>query len=131
MGNSAVFIFLGAGTVSMFSFLAVASWCSARLKERDSFYKNDMLKKMAENAGEGANAALAMLREENRIAALRRKASLREGGLVTASVGLAIMLFLRALIHNQPIYLCGLIVLLPGLALLASAYLLAPSQKQV
>ena len=129
MGPYSLFLFLSAGTVSLFSFLAVASWSNARLKERESFYKNDMLKKLSEHPGQGASSALELLREESRIAGLRRQASLREGGLVCASVGLAILILLRALIHDQPVFLCGLMVLLPGLALVASSYMLSPAKK--
>ncbi len=129
MGPFSVFLFLSAAAVSLFSFLAVVSWSNARLKERESFYKNDMLKKLSDNPGQGAAAALELMREENRLAGLRRQVYLREGGLVTASVGLAISILLRALIHDQPIYLCGLIVLLPGLALFVSAYMRSPVGK--
>ena len=130
-GPFSVFLFLSAGTVSLFSFLAVASWSSARLKERESFYKNDMLKKLSENPGQGAGAALEVIREESRIAGVRRQASLREGGLVCASVGIAISILLKALIHDQPVYLCGLMVLLPGLALVFSFYMLSNDKRRL
>ncbi len=129
MGPYSVFLFLSTAIVSLFSFLAVALWSNARLKERESFYKNDMLKKLSENQGQGASSALELLREESRVALLRRKASLREGGLVTASVGLAIMIFLGAMTPHQPAYLCGLMVLFPGLALLVSSYMLSAARK--
>lgn len=123
-GPLSVFLFLSAAVVSMFSFLAVASWANARLKERESFYKSELLKKVSENSGPGATAALELLREENRVLASRRQASLREGGLVTASVGLGLLIFLRALVPQQgAISLCSLIVLLPGLALFGSSYM--------
>ena len=118
-----VFFFLSAASVALFSFAAVASWSNARRRERESYYKNEMLKKIAEAQGAGADATLALLREENRLAATRRQASLRIGGLVTASIGIALMIFLRALIHPEPVFLCGLIPLLPGVALFAGSYL--------
>ncbi len=118
-----VFFFLSAASVALFSFAAVASWSNARRRERESYYKNEMLKKISETQGAGTGAALALLREENRLAAMRRQASLRIGGLVTASIGLALMIFLRALIRSEPVFLCGLIPLLPGLALFAGSYM--------
>jgi len=118
-----VFFFLSAASVALFSFLAVASWVNARRRERESYYKNEMLKKISEAQGTGTGAALALLREDNRLAATRRQASLRIGGLVTASIGLALMIFLRALIPSEPVFLCGLIPLLPGIALFAGSYL--------
>ena len=109
----------------MFSFLAVASWSNARLKERESFYKSETLKRLSEHSGPGAAAALELLREENRVLAIQRQASLREGGLVTASVGLGLLIFLRALVPQQAaISLCSLVVLLPGFALIVSPYTL-------
>ncbi len=74
-------LFLSAASVALFSFLAVAFWSGARRKERESYYKNEMLKKISEAQGAGAGAALALLREESRLAATRRQASLRIGGL--------------------------------------------------
>lgn len=123
------FLFLSVSVVALFSFAAVASWSNARRKERESYYKNEMLKKLSETQGSGAGAALELLREENRIAATRRQAVLRIGGLVTAAVGLALLIFLRALIRDEPVFLCGLVPLLPGLALFASSYLVATAAK--
>lgn len=120
---AAPFLFFSVAVVSLFSFLTVASWSNARLKERESFYKNEMLKKLSESPRQGAASALEILREENRLIRMRRQSSLQAGGLITVSVGLALMVFLRALIPNQPIFLCGLIVLLPGFALVVSSYM--------
>ena len=44
-------IFLSVGAASLFGFLAVAAWSEARRQERESYYKNDMLKKLAEIPG--------------------------------------------------------------------------------
>jgi hypothetical protein len=52
------------------------------------------------------------------------------GGLITLAVGVAMMIFIKAVDHNpqEPSYLVGLIPLLIGVALLAYAYLLAPKE---
>jgi Na+-transporting methylmalonyl-CoA/oxaloacetate decarboxylase gamma subunit len=123
-GPFSVFMFLSVGAVALYSFLAVASWSSSRQKERESYYKNEMLKKMAESSSEGATAVTTLLREEARATSLRRRAGLRIGGLVTAAVGISLLIFLRALVRDQPIYLCGLIPLLVGFALYVSSYII-------
>jgi hypothetical protein len=121
----AVFMFLAASAIALFSFLAVNSWADARRKERESYYRNDMLKKLSEAQGPGANATLELLREESRVGAVKKRQELRIGGLITAAVGLGVLIFLRALIRDEPVYLCGSIPLLIGVALYASSYVVA------
>ncbi len=118
-----VFLFLSIGAVAVFSFSAVAVWSSARRKERESYYKHELLKKISETPIENAGVALQMLREGDRTAAARRRNGLRIGGLAVAAIGLALMIFLRVLVRDAPVFLCGLLPLLPGLALFAGSYL--------
>jgi hypothetical protein len=126
--------------IAVFSWLAVASWSDARRKEREAFYKSETLKKVAEGQGPGATAALEYLREQEKNAAqrsaerlrlseLRRREGLKLGGLVNVAIGIALMIFLHELLrnHSQEIYLCGLIPLFIGVALLAYAYFLSPN----
>ena len=86
-----------------------------------------MLKKIAETGGE-RNPALEYLREQERIKSAKRIGGLKLGGLINAGIGLGLMIFLRALIPHQPIYLVGTIELFIGLALLAYAFWLAPKE---
>jgi Flp pilus assembly protein TadB len=118
----AVFVFLSIGAVALFSFVAVASWSDARRKEREAYYKNDALKKIAESPAPSAAAALEYMREQNRNAARRRREGIKLGGLITTAVGIALLVFLGKLI-GPPVYLAGLIPLLVGLVLLGYAYL--------
>jgi hypothetical protein len=126
-GAFGLFLFLAVGAVALFSMVAVTTWADARRKERESYYKNDMLKKVSE-AGPGASSALEMMREEVRIAAAHTRQGLRIAGLVTTAAGIGVLIFLRALLGGQPVYLCGLIPLLVGLALYASSYLVMTTQ---
>jgi ferric-dicitrate binding protein FerR (iron transport regulator) len=121
-------VVLNVGAIAVFSWLAVASWSDARRREREAYYKSEVLKKIAETPGAGAVSALELKREEERIAERRRHGGLRLGGLITLAVGIGMMVFLRALEHEQPVYLVGLIPLLIGVALLAYSYLLAPKE---
>ena len=118
----AVFVFLSVGAIALFSFIAVASWSDARRKERESYYRNDALKKIAESPTESAMAALEYLREQNRNTALRRSEGMKLGSLIAAAVGLGVMIFLKVL-TGSGVYLCGLIPFLVGIALAGYAYL--------
>jgi len=118
-----VFIFLAVSAVALFSFLSVNQWSDARRKERESYYKNDMLKKLADAQGPGANSALEILREEARLGSIRKREGLRVGGTVVMATGLGLLIFLKALIPDEPIYLCGLLVFLIGAALYGGSYM--------
>jgi hypothetical protein len=118
------------GFVSVFSFLAVASWIKARLRERQAFYKSEIIKKIAES--QGGSAALDYLRDCDRTAARQRREGQKLGGLITLAVGIGFMIFLRWVPmsphsdgHNSA-YLFGFIPGLIGLALIVYSYLLAP-----
>ncbi len=90
------------------------------------YYRTEMLKKVAETQGAGAEAALELLREQEKMAGRRRREAAKMAGLVTLAVGLALMIFLAAFVAGQgPVYLSGLIPVLIGVALLVYAYVLA------
>lgn len=126
--GSMVFVFLAVGAVALFSMISIASWSGARQKEREAYYRNDMLKKLAEAQGPGANSALELLREEARITTARAKWGLQIGGLVTAGLGLGILIFLRFLLGPNGVWLCGLIPLFVGMALYASSHLVKAAE---
>src|SRR5579875_1383447 len=110
-----VFVFLAVSAVALFSMISIASWSGARQKEREAYYKNDMLKKLADAQGPGANSALEIMREEAKLVKERTVWGLQIGGLVTGAVGLALMIFLGALPTAKGVFLCGLIPLLIGI----------------
>jgi len=123
-----VFFFLSVASVALFSFVAVAAWSDARRREREAYYKSETLKKIAESQGAGASSAIEYLREEERNAERRRREGIKLGGLVTTAVGIGLMIFLRGIAHDEPIYLVALIPSLIGIVLLAYSYLLMPKQ---
>jgi hypothetical protein len=53
---------------------------SCRKREREAFYKTEMIRKITETEGAGANAALAFIREQERNAYRSRAMGLRLGG---------------------------------------------------
>ncbi len=119
-------VFLNVGAIAVFSWLAVASWSDARRREREAYYKSEVLKKVAETQGAGATSALEIMREEDRIATRRAHGGLRLGGLICLAVGIGMMILIRAVERGEPDYLAGLIPFLIGVALLAYSYILAP-----
>jgi hypothetical protein len=115
------------GSIALFSFLAVASWS----KEREAYYRSETLKKIAESSGEGAKSALELLREQEKNAAKRRLEGMKLGGLITAAVGIGVMVLLRGIANDDgPVYLVGLIPLLIGAALLVYPFILAPKEVE-
>lgn len=118
------------GTIATFGFLGVASWANARRLERESFYRSEVLKKLAEAGENGSSAALEMFREQQRAAIRNRLETQRLGGLVLAAVGLGLMLLLKGVARQEAAWLAGLIPALIGAALLIYSYGLAPRQPQ-
>jgi hypothetical protein len=106
-------------TTASLSFVAVILWIGSRVKEREDYYRNETVKKIAESGA--STAAIEYLRETDRIALQRLRGGLRLGGLITAAVGIGLMVFLRALIQGNPTYLVGLIPLLVGVVLFGYA----------
>jgi hypothetical protein len=125
-----VFLVPIVGSIAVFSFLGVASWSEARRKEREAYYRSETLKKIAESSGEGAKSALELMREQEKNFAKRRNEGLKIGGLVTAAIGIGVMIFLHGVEREEPVYLAGVIPLLIGVALLIYPLMLAPKVQE-
>jgi hypothetical protein len=118
------------GSIALFSFLAVSAWAEARRKEREAYYRSETLKKIAESSAEGAKSAIELLHEQEKSAIRRRLEGMKLGGLITAAVGIGMMVFLHGVEHEEPAYLVGLIPLLIGAALLTYTFFLAPKEVE-
>jgi hypothetical protein len=123
----AVFLFLAIGAIALFTFLSVATYAGTRQAEREAYYKAEMMKKISETSGE-TNPALEYLREQERMKAAKRLGGYKLAGLINTGIGLGVMIFLKALIPDTPVYLCGTIEVFIGLSLLAYALWLAPER---
>lgn len=123
-----LWMFLSVGAVSLFViFIPLVSWIDSRRKEREAFYKADTMRRLAEGSGEGAKAALQLMREEDRMKRIKTLEGIKIGGLVNLAAGVGITIFLRAMIgggSGSP-YLVGLIPGMVGVALLVYAMFLA------
>jgi hypothetical protein len=110
--------------IAVLAFVPVIVWVQARRKEREAFYRSEIIKKIAESPASGA--ALGYLRENEQLKNRRIREGIKLGGLITSFVAIGLTVFLRAIIPGEPIYLVGLMPLLAGVALLIYAHFLAP-----
>jgi hypothetical protein len=118
------------GTIATFGFLGVASWANARRREREAFYRHEVLKKLADAGPDGSSAALEMFREQQRASDRNRLEFQRLGGLILAAVGIGLMALLKGVARHEAAWLAGLIPALMGAALLIYSYGLAPRQPE-
>ena len=110
--------------VSVFTFVSFAVWFGTRQKEREAFYKAETLRRITESSGEGAKAAIDLLREEERLKRIKTREGIKIGGLVNLGVGVGLVIFLWAL-AGPKVALCGLIPGFIGVALLVYVFYMA------
>lgn len=124
--NSGLWIFLAVGAIALFGiFLPAVTWMDHRQKEREAFYKAETFRRIAEAPGEGGKTAVELLQAQERIKTIKTREGLKIAGIINIGVGLGVTIFLRALIHSGPVYLCGLIPAFIGAAMLVYVYILA------
>ena len=129
-GGFGLWMFLSIGAVALFVvFIPVTTWIDSQRKEREAFYKAETVRRLTESSGEGAKAAIELMREQDRMGRRKRTEGMKIGGLINIAVGVGLMIFLHALISGEPVYLCGLIPGLIGVALLTYALLLSPKAE--
>ena len=127
-GSMGLWLFLSIGAVSLFVvFIPLVTWIENRRKEREAFYKADTMRRLAESSGEGAKAAMELMREQDRLTRIKTLEGMKIGGMINLGVGVGLVIFLRALLgagQGSP-FLCGLIPGFIGIAMLAYAFFLA------
>ncbi len=118
-GFAALYFFLSVSTVAFFAFVGTASWNGARTQERLAMYRAELLKKLAEQPGEGALHVLALLRQEQRVKEDEKRRGLLLGGLITGATGLGLVLMLAGVGGNDGFHAwtIGAFVVLIGAAL--------------
>ena len=135
--GAALFLFLGIGAASLFSFFAVAAWAGARHSERETYYHTELIKKAMESP---STAALDYLRQRDheaaKRAALKTRSGMRLGGLIAVAAGVGLMVFLRATIAvyetggKQNVYLLGLIPILVGSVVFIYSFFSSKDSKE-
>ncbi len=105
--------FLAIGAVSLFGiFLPAMSWIEARRKEREAYYRSETIRRIAESSGEGAKAAMDMLREDARLRRIRMIEGMKIGGIFNLFLGVGLVIFMVVLLHG--VHGPALVGLLPG-----------------
>ena len=115
------------GTVAVFTFLIFSVRYSSQRKDREAFYKAESLRRITESSGEGAKAAIELLKEEERLNRIKAREGMKIGGLVCVGVGAALVIFMWGLTKTDPEapVFVGLIPAFVGVALLVYVYFLA------
>lgn len=125
-----VFMIPIVGIVTVFAFTAIVHWVNSQRQEREAFYKAETLRRITEASGEGAKAALELLRTDERLKQFKKHEGMKIGGLINIGLGIGMAIFLwgvmRGMDSGAP-YLAGLIPALIGVAMLVYVYLLAGS----
>jgi hypothetical protein len=117
-------LFLGIATASLFSFLSVAVWSNARRREREAYYRSEIVQRLA-TAGDRAEVILQFVRESEKSAKRERHHGLQLRGLITIAIGAGMMIFIRAVERADPYaFLVGLIPVLVGVVVLAHCFTL-------
>jgi hypothetical protein len=110
------------GSIALFGFLAVATWVDSRRKEREAFFRHDLLKKIAENPGAHSEQVMQLLRQEEADRLERLRNGLRLGGWVSFAAGMGVSLLLSQLVRVSGLWAVGAIPMLIGVALLFHAF---------
>jgi hypothetical protein len=115
------------GTVAVFTFLIFSVRYSSQRKDREAFYRAESLRRITESSGEGAKAAIELMKEEERLKRIKAREGMKIGGLVCVAVGVALVIFMWGLTKTEPDapVFVGLIPALVGVALLVYVYFLA------
>lgn len=125
--NTGAMLVLAVSALSAFTFLSIVIYSTTRAQERSEFQRNETLRKVAEQTGEGAEKVLELIREEERIAQRKRHEGLKLGGLITTVVGIGIGIFFYNIAYDM--VAVAAIPLLVGLSLLIYALFMAPKPE--
>jgi predicted cobalt transporter CbtA len=124
MPNGALYMFLAAMMVAVFTFLSVATWITARSQERQSRDRAALLRSIAEQPNENARLVLDHVREQEarreQRALERERKGMLQGALILIAIGIALSVMLTNMATKSGAWSVGLIPGLLGVALLAS-----------
>ena len=121
-------LFLGISVIAGCSVGSVSVWATERRREREAYYRSEVLKKIAEAQVAGAASAFAFLNEEQKHFRQRIREGTKLAGLITAAVGISLTAFLMEIVPQRPVYLAGMIPILVAAALLVYSFVLAPRE---
>ncbi len=84
--------------ISIFTFITFAVWFGTRRKEREAFYKAETLRRITQASGEGAKAAIDLLREEERLMRIKARESIKIGGVINLGLGVGLVICFWSLV---------------------------------
>ena len=111
------------GSVVFFAFLSVVGWAQQKRREREAFYRHEVLKKLIEQGGAaGGQQVLEVMRREVELRDRQRREARILGGLITAVLGASLMILLYVLVPGQGVWTTGLIPFSVGTVILLFAF---------
>ncbi|HEX4495431.1 MAG TPA: DUF6249 domain-containing protein [Thermoanaerobaculia bacterium] len=111
--------------IAVFTFISVQAWAEQRRREREAFYRSEVLKKLAESTGEQVQQVREILREQERNEERKSREGGRLAGVIVTASGLG-MIGMFAVLVPGGVWSIGLIPTLIGVALLIYNYGLTP-----
>ena len=131
------FLFLGAGAVSLFTFLTVTHWITTRAAERRDRERMALLRKLADQPPATAQVMRELLNEEDvRIQQQdlhKARAARHEGlqaGAILVAVGMGLSVFLRSMVPDKPVWTIGIMIMLIGVVVALFAYFSRDDESQ-
>jgi hypothetical protein len=109
------------GSIVFFAFLSVVGWAQQKRREREAFYRHDMLKKLIEQGGAGGQQVVEMMRREAELRERQRREGRILGGLITAVIGASAMILFYVLVPVSGVWTAGLIPFSVGAVILLFA----------
>src|SRR5262245_16708233 len=103
--------------ISIFTFVTVSVWAEQRRREREAFYRSEVLKKLAESTGDQTRQVIELMREQERSEDRKRREGGRLAGWIVTGVGIGLSAMFAIMVPGG-VWGIGLIPLLVGLALL-------------
>jgi hypothetical protein len=129
MRNAAVFFFLAAASIALFSFLIATHWIDVRAAERRTRERFALLRKLAEMPPDSVQRLIDLVREddarEEERERQRRAEARREdlkGGVILMAAGIGVSIMLAAIVPAGRVWTVGLIPALVGVIVFGFAY---------
>jgi hypothetical protein len=110
------------GSIVLFAFLSVVGWARQKRRERETFYRHEVLKKLIEQGGAGGQQVFEMMRREAELQDRQRREARILGGLITAVIGASVMILLYLLVPVGGVWTAGLIPFSVGAVILLFAF---------
>ncbi len=111
---------------AMFAWLTISGWSRQRRKERESFYRHEVEKKIVEAGGVTTEQLAELRRDEDHRRWIQRREGLKLAGLIITALGIALLVAMRFLNEDKPVYHVAWIPIAIGAVMLVYVYLLCP-----